>query len=293
MGTWGCAVSRTRHIAPSALPGPPQAASESQLIARINAQSAAVESLVATVDLEPSAGSVYSGVIKQYHDVKGFLLVRKPDFVRMTGQAPVVRTDIFDMASDGRQFSLYIPSENKYYVGATDLPEKPGKALENLRPQHILDALLLRSIDPAKDSYFVEDVDRSTERDYVIAVLGPYAAGRVSLKRKIWFNRTNLEISRVQIYGADGVCMEDVRYSDYGDFGGVNYPARIAIRRPVEDYSLSITLLNARFNQPVPLSKFVLKKPASAQVINLSGRSQLALPAQVTQPSAAGAAHGQ
>lgn len=296
MGGWGCAVSRTSHIAPAGLPSPPKEASAAQLIAKINAQSAAVETLLATVDLEPSAGSVYSGVIKQYHDVKGFLLLRKPDFIRMTGQAPVVRTDIFDMASDGRQFSLYIPSENKFYVGATELPERAGKPLENLRPQHILDALLLQPIDPAADAYFLEDVDRDTERDYVIGALGPtrsHGTGPVILKRKIWFDRSDLEISRVQLYGGGGAYLEDIGYSNYRDFGGVHYPGRITIHRPEEDYSLTITLLNAQFNQPVPLSKFILKKPANARLIDLNGQSQPAQSARPAQSPQAGASHGQ
>ena len=274
LSAFGCSVSRTRRIAPSELPASPQTASLAQLITKINSQSAAVQSLIATVDLEPSTGSVYSGFIKQYHDVKGFLLLRKPAYIRMTGQAPVVRTDIFDMASDGKHFKLYVPSENKFYVGESGMREKPGKTLENLRPQHILDALLLEPIDPKKGSYFIEEADQDSERDYVIGELGPFGPGPVSLKRKIWFKRSDLQISRVQLYGAGGKYQEDIEYSDYQDSGGVHYPDRIVIRRPEEDYSLAITLLNPRFNQTVPLSKFNLQKPASVRLIDLSAPEQ-------------------
>ncbi|MGH9351981.1 MAG: LolA family protein [Terriglobia bacterium] len=248
-----------------------------QLIAKINSQSAAVGSLTATVDLEPSTGSVYSGFIKQYHDVKGFLLLRKPAFIRMTGQAPVVRTDIFDMASDGKQFKLYVPSENKFYVGDAGMAQKPGKTLENLRPQHILDALFLEPVDLKKGSYFIEEAEQGSERDYVVGEIEPSQSsqpGPVSLKRKIWFNRANLQISRVQLYGAGGQYQEDVEYSDYQNSGGVNYPRRIVIQRPEEDYSLAITLLNPQFNQTVPLSKFTLQKPANAILVNLSAPKQ-------------------
>lgn len=269
VGALGCAVRRTRRVAPAEVPGPPKTASEAELIGKIDHRSAAVKTLTAAVDLEPSAGSVYSGVIKQYHDVKGFLLLQKPDLIRITGQAPIVRTDIFEMASDGKQFSLYVPSEGKFYTGATDLPARPGKTLENLRPQHILEALLLQPIDAARETTFLEEVARNGERDYVIFVLSPSGPGRMKLKRKIWFNRAQLEISRLQLYGEGGACVEDVSYANYHDWGGVNYPSLVAIERPMEDYSLTITLLSAHFNQPVPIAKFTLKKPPAAQLIDL------------------------
>jgi outer membrane lipoprotein-sorting protein len=280
-GMLGCRVSRTKRIAPSQLPAPPQSASLAQLIAKINSQSAAVQSLTATVDLAPSTGSVYSGVIKQYHDVKGFLLARRPAYIRMAGQAPVVRTDIFDMASDGKHFSLYVPSENKFYVGETGLREKGGKSLENLRPQHVLDALLLQPVKPENKSYFLEEVDRGSEREYVIGVLAPPRPGPVNLRRKVWFDRSNLEISRVQLYGPEGRYLEDIQYSDYRDSGGVHYPAKIVIRRPEEDYSLTLTFLSAQFNQPVPVSKFTLKRPPDVQLIDLGA------------PEKTGESHGQ
>lgn len=268
-GTLGCAINRTRRVAPAEVPAPPKVASEAELIAKIDHQSAAVQTLTAAVDLEPSAGSIYSGVIKQYHDVKGFLLLRRPDLIRITGQAPIVRTDIFDMASDGERFSLYIPSEGKFYTGAAGLPVRPGKTLENLRPQHVMEALLLQPVDTARETTFLEQVDRHDERDYVIFVLLPSGPGKMRLERKIWFNRTRLNVSRLQIYGEGGVCVEDVSYANYQDWGGVNYPSLVTIERPVDDYSLTITLLSAHFNQPVPLAKFTLKKPPAAQLIDL------------------------
>ncbi|HEX5481162.1 MAG TPA: hypothetical protein VFZ08_00885 [Terriglobia bacterium] len=271
---FGCAVKHTRRIAKSQVPPPPQVATVRELVGRINSQVKAVNTLTATVDLAPTAGSVYSGVIKQYHDVKGFILVKRPDWIRMQGQAPVVRTDIFDMASNGKRFSLYIPSKQKFYVGPTSL-EKPSKnALENLRPQHIVDALLLQTLDTAKGCYFREEAENGPERDYVIVELASCAPGELSLKRKIWFDRSDLEISRVQLYGAHGEYLEDIHYSNYQDFNGVHYPSMIAIHRPVEDYSLAITIQQATFNQPIPASKFTLSKPPNAQLIDLGSPGQ-------------------
>lgn len=273
-GIFGCAVSHTKRIAKTQVPPPPKNATVAELVGRINSQVKAVNTLTATVDLAPTTGSVYSGVIKQYHDVKGFILVKRPDWIRMQGQAPVVRTDIFDMASDGNRFSLYVPSKQKFYVGSTSI-EKPSKnTLENLRPQHIVDALLLQPLDTAKGCYFREEAENGPERDYVIVELASCAPGELSLKRKIWFDRSNLEISRVQLYGAHGEYLEDIRYSNYRDFNGVHYPSLITIHRPVEDYSLAITIQQATFNQPIPSSKFTLSKPPNAQLIEVGSAGQ-------------------
>ena len=52
--------------------------SEENLLASYNEQVRAVQSLQATVDLIPSTGTTYSGVIEEYHDVPGFILAAAP-----------------------------------------------------------------------------------------------------------------------------------------------------------------------------------------------------------------------
>lgn len=209
-------------------------------------------------------------MIKEYRDVKGFILLQKPAMIRMIGQAPVVRTNIFDMASDGEEFRLYIPPKQKFIVGKTAFRRPAKNALENLRPQHILEALLVPAIESTREKYVKEDTEEGGRQYYVVVVLEPRDEGDLDLKRKFWFNRSNLEIARLQIYGPQGAYIEDVQYSDYKDFQGVYYPTRIKVSRPIEDYRLLITILKATFNEPIAPGKFELKKPESAQLVELS-----------------------
>jgi outer membrane lipoprotein-sorting protein len=229
---------------------------------------------VATVELEPTTGSVYSGVIKEYHDVKGFILLEKPAMIRMQGQAPVIRTEIFDMVSDGEEFRLYIPPKQKFIVGKTAFRRPAKNALENLRPQHIQEALLTPGIDTDREKYFTQEEEGGGERFYVVTVLEPGEAGELNLKRKVWFDRSNLEIVRLQLYGPQGAYIEDVQYSNYRDFQGVHYPARIEVSRPIEDYRLTISILKATFNEPIAPEKFELKKPEDAQLVDLTATRQ-------------------
>ncbi len=270
----GCAVRRTTRIQATQLPPPARESSVEDLVKRVNSRSEDIRSLTATVDFEPTAGSVYSGVIKEYHDVKGFILVEKPAMIRMIGQAPVFRTNIFDMVSDGEEFRLYIPPKQKFIVGKTAMTRPAKSPLENLRPQHLLEALLVPAIDPARDKYFLEEAEEGNRRYYAVSVLAADDEQGLSLKRKVWFDRSGLEISRLQLYGPNGSYIEDVQYSDYQEFQGVRYPTRIRLNRPVEDYQLSITILKATLNEPIAPEKFQLKKPESAQLVELTAASR-------------------
>jgi outer membrane lipoprotein-sorting protein len=267
----GCAVRKVTHVQVPGKTPPALNASLPELTNKIDNWSGSIQTMVATVDLEPTAGSVNSGVIKEYHDVKGFVLLQKPASLRMLGQAPVVRTNIFDMVSNGDEFRLNLPTKQKFIVGKTTSHHEAKNALENLRPQHILQALLLPPVTAKEEAVFREDVvDRDHAKSfYVVTVVEPLAGQQLSLERKIWFDRADMELARVQFYDSEGVCTEDVSYSNYQDFNGVHYPTRITLDRPGDDYNLTLTILTAKFNNPITPEKFELKKPDGAQLIDL------------------------
>jgi hypothetical protein len=138
---FGCAVSHKTVVKPSQAPAALQSATKDQLIDGYNRQAQAIQSLNASVSMKLTAGSAYSGVIEQYNEVNGFILAARPASIRVIGQAPVVGKNIFDMVSDGSTFSIYIPSKNRFIVGPANLERRADKPIENLRPQHLVDAL--------------------------------------------------------------------------------------------------------------------------------------------------------
>jgi outer membrane lipoprotein-sorting protein len=266
----GCAVKQETRVQPFQIPAPPREATLDELIANVNSQAEAIRTLQAGVDLETTTGSVYSGVIKEYQDVGGFILIQKPALIRMIGEAPVVGTTIFDMASDGEEFRLYIPSKGKFIVGKTSLHRDSENKLENLRPQHILDAMIVPPVDLARERCYSEEAEEGDRRYYILTVLGVEPNGAFELKRKIWFDRSDLEIARLQLYEPSGRHMEDVQYSNFQNFEGTRYPGRILLKRPIEDYQLAITLEKVTLNQPIDPTKFTLKKPEGAQLVDLN-----------------------
>ena len=158
----GCGgqVSVVKNTPPAQKPVVKDATRE-ELLEKFKATAGSINSLNATVELKPIAGSKYSGIIEEYHEVKAFLLAARPANIRVIGQAPVIGTTVFDMASDSQEFRVSIPSKNKFIVGPVALERASGKPIENLRPQHLLDALLWPEIRKQETVLFEEFNDET------------------------------------------------------------------------------------------------------------------------------------
>src|SRR5258705_9310428 len=128
---------------------PLKTATQQELIDYVNREAAKVRSMQATVDIDTAVGGARKGKITEYEEIRGYVLARKPAMLRMIGLMPVVRNTAFDMVSDGQTFKVWIPPKNKFVIGSnSEGGFQPDKRLENLRPQAIYDALLLREIGP-------------------------------------------------------------------------------------------------------------------------------------------------
>lgn len=267
----GCAVSRKKVTVPAAIQ-PAQTATKTDLIALYNREASAVETLNASVRLSPTAGSVLSGVIEQYHEVNGYILAARPASIRVIGQAPVVAKDIFDMASDGQTFRIYIPSKNKFIVGPTNLRRTAAKPIENLRPQHLLEALIWPVI-PHSENILLEEADALPFRYYVLTLATSGEQGW-ELDRKIWFDRATLQMARIQIYGTGGELVSDIRTNNWQPVGGVNYPKDILLARPADEYQLGIHITQLVLNQPIAADKFQLAQPSGTELVQLGEEKQ-------------------
>src|SRR5579864_3042556 len=187
----GCSASE-KHAAPQTAIRPQLDADQTELVESYNRQADAVHALNASVQMSPTAGSAYSGVIHEYHEVSGFILAARPALIRVIGQAPIVSTNIFDMVSDGQTFRIFIPSKNEFLVGPTELERATKNPIENLRPQHLMDAFFWQPIQ-AGDPVVLEQVDAPPARYYALSVLHG-GGSKLEITRKIWFNRSDLRI---------------------------------------------------------------------------------------------------
>jgi len=159
------------------------------------------------------------GHVTDYKEIRGYVLARTPDSLHMIGLMPIVRTTAFDMVSDGQDFKLWIPSKNRFVMGknrgGTPSTDQP---MENIRPQNIYEALLIRRIDPESEIAVLENGyetlhdskgNRILQEDYELTVVQKYDKGW-RLGRKIIFGRIDLKPHRQFIYSEDGTVAIEV-----------------------------------------------------------------------------------
>jgi hypothetical protein len=249
-------------------------ATREELLEKYNAIARGVTSLSATVELKPIAGSKYSGIIEDYHEVKAFLLAQRPASIRVIGQAPVIGTTVFDMASDTQNFRVSIPSKNKFLVGSVAVERNSSKPIENLRPQHLLDALLWPEIRKEEPVLF-EEFNDETARYYVLTILrGGY---KTEILRKIWFDRANLKVSRLEGFGPKGVLLSDIHFANWqptdtpaaANATQQEFPRSIRIERPHDDYRLDLQVAKISLNEEIPAERFKLEQPAGADLVRV------------------------
>jgi outer membrane lipoprotein-sorting protein len=287
----GCAASQ-KHAVPQTAIRSAMDADQTQLVDFYNRQADAARTVNASVQMSPTAGSAYSGVIHQYHQVSGFVVAARPAMIRVIGQAPVVATNIFDMVSDGQTFHIFIPSKNEFLVGPTQLERTTKNPIENLRPQHLLDAFFWAPI-RADESVVLEQVEAPPARYYALSVLRGTGSS-LEITRKIWFDRSDLRVSRLQIYGPGGRLDSDIGFSDWQDVAPGNpqdngapatasekpaaapliFPRAFRIARPQQDYQLAVVITKLALNTDIPGDRFRLMQPAGAELVNLGAGQQ-------------------
>jgi outer membrane lipoprotein-sorting protein len=273
----GC-LFRTRKVDQTLNTYHLKTATKQELVAYVNKQAAQVQTMQATVDIDTAVGGARKGKITEYKEIRGYVLARKPAMLRMEGLLPIVRTRAFDMVSDGQEFKVWIPPKNRFVVGRNDvMTPNPQQPLENLRPQVIYDALLLREIDPQNEIAVLEggletlvgDKGHKYEQPtYVIDVIrgqGPESW----LSRKIVFNRGSLLPDRQLIYDQSGRLVTDATYTDYKDYDAVLFPSKIEIKRPEEEYDITLNVVKLDLNKPLGENTFLLEQPQGVQVIDL------------------------
>jgi hypothetical protein len=278
----GCTATNvsTKKVVPQAVKPVIKDATREELLETYNQMALGVRTVNATVELRPTAGSKYSGVIEEYHEVKAFLLAARPGEIRVIGQAPVIGTTVFDMASDAETFRVSIPSKNKFLTGPVAVERASTKPIENLRPQHLLDALLWPEI-RKEETVLFEEFNDETARYYVLTVLrGGY---RTEILRKIWFDRADLQVARLESFGPKGALLSDVRFSDWQALaadpehpavtpptGVTGFPRAIRIDRPHDDYRLDLQLTKVTLNEEIPQERFKLDQPAASELVRVA-----------------------
>src|ERR1700677_4673525 len=280
----GC-LSHTRSLQKPKLAGVAMDADAVQLVEAVNRRYDQVTTLKATVDFAASVGGAHKGKETDYTSIHGYIRLRKPQMLRVLGYLPVVRLRAFDLASDGKTFTMLIPPHSRAIQGNNSVTTPAANSMENLRPDVFFDSILIHSI--SADSIVSltnssqQTLEPKTKRlieqpQYDLTVLKPGerspSPGLPQLGtplRVIHFNRINLLPIGQDIYNAAGDLETQVVYGPYQDFNGTQFPGTITINRLLDELRITLTVEKLTLNQPLADDQFELKVPEGYKVQKL------------------------
>ncbi len=269
----GCSLfPTTRKLPVPKAPMITQTLAPEELVAHLNQRWEAINTLTAKVELHASVAKSRQGVATDYPGVEGHILLRKPEMLRVVGQLYGIR--VFDMASDGNNFTLSIPQKNKVIKGANSVKKKSANPFENLRPGFFLDAMLVRGLNPddqysvTSETFMVEDASKKhlfSVPEYILHITR-YKSGsqQETPVRVVYFHRDDLLPYQQDIYDSEGNLETQVLYTAYKDFEGSKYPSTVTIKRPLEEIQISLTVDDVKENQTLSDDQFVVKIPEGA-----------------------------
>jgi hypothetical protein len=271
----GCSLfPTTRKLPIPKAPALTQYATPEELVDRINQRWAAINTLTAKVEFRASVSKSKEGVATDYPSVEGHILMRKAEDLRVVGQMIGVR--VFDMASDGKCFTLSIPHNEKVIKGCGPAKTKSKNTWENLRPGFFFDAMLVRGLDKddlysvVMESETLEDAARKhlfSVPEYVLSI-SRRKPGTQELKpvRVVTFRRDTLLPYQQDLYDIDGNLETEVIYGAYQDFDGSQYPSAVTIKRPLEEIEIYLTVEHVTENQKLEDDQFIVPIPEGSKV---------------------------
>jgi outer membrane lipoprotein-sorting protein len=242
-----------------------------QLLQQVETRFNQIQSLTATVEIVASEGGARLGQVKEFPSFNGYILLRKPEDLNVLLRLPVVGSQALDMVSDGKTWKLWVPRKNMAVVGTGEAADPSQHGLESLRPKVIFDSLQVRGLAPDQIVVLTQDTRVLTnpkdkkelieEPDYDLSILEPPQGRTAHTLRVIHIGRSTLLPYQQDIYDRFGNVVTQAFYSNYQTFGEIQFPMKIEIKRPQDQYGLSITITKLSLNQKLDDDQFDLKFP--------------------------------
>jgi outer membrane lipoprotein-sorting protein len=247
-----------------------------QLLSQVDTRFNAVQTLNAAVEIVASEGGARQGQIKEFPSFGGYIFLRKPEDLRVLMRVPFLGSVALDMVSDGKTWKLWVPKRNLAMTGTGEAADSSQHGLEGLRPKVIFDSLMIRSLSPGQvvdltqDSRVIPDPkDKKQmieEPDYELTILEPPQSNIAHTLRVIHIGRSTLLPYQQDIYDPNGHVVTQAFYSNYQSFGDIQFPMKIEIKRPQDQYGLAITITKLTLNQKLEDDQFELKFPEGVPV---------------------------
>ena len=271
----GC-LTHIRAVPKTHPPEVVMSATLDQLLSSVDTRLNQIQTINATVEIVASEGGARQGQIKQFPSFTGYIFLRKPESLRVLMRLPVLGSQALDMVSNGKAWKLWVPPKKLAMTGTSEVADPPQHGLESLRPKVIFDSLLVRGlatdqvVDMTQDSRVIPDPkDKKQlieEPDYELTILEPPQGQTAHTLRVIHIGRSTLLPYQQDIYDQNGYVVTQAFYSNYQTFGDIQFPMKIDIKRPQDQYGLAITITKVSLNQKLEDDQFELKFPEGIPV---------------------------
>jgi outer membrane lipoprotein-sorting protein len=264
LGILSCAGPKKASLKELKTPGKYREVSLGELVSIINTQARFISNFRASIFIDFKSAS------KKPQSIQGKLAIERPDKVLLVSYKELLPT-LFTMVSDGTQFWLDIPSKKQVYVGknkssiSSSQQENPAY---NLRPLHLVGALLLEEVelkDPSQ--FFYLEVLPDT---YVLNLgIKDETNSKYYPQRRFYLERENLTITRYQSFDDKSLLVSDVTYDNYKKVGKMMFPYRVDINRPWEGIELALTFREIEINTDLNPKMFTFSLPKDHKVVEL------------------------
>lgn len=251
-------------------------ATPQELVALLNQRWDNLQALTASAEITATEYKTQQGVAKNYPGAHVSIVIAKPQMLRVRGTYFGVM--IFDLASDGKKFTLVIPSETKLIQGSDGAKGTSANTWENLRPPFFFDAMVVRGVGP-EENYFVtsdtETIEDPSKKhlysvpEYILNInrVNPGSPLETPV-RVVTFHRDDLLPYDQDIYNSEGELETQVIYQGYRNFDSVMFPTTITILRPRE-FKLVLNVDSVHQNMKLPADEFQLQVPAGMKIQQL------------------------
>jgi hypothetical protein len=251
-----------------------------ELIRQIQGRFDAIKTMNASVDIVASTGGSKQGKVTVYTTFSGYILLRKPEDLRVLLLLPLLHTTALDMVTDGRTFKMRIPPQSRAITGSNDMATPSKNPLENLRPAVFYDSLLIKGVQAGElvaitsDERVIQTDSKKkemvTEPDYDVSLFVQKNGGvELATHRVIHIGRSTLLPYAQDIYDGEGRVITRATYEGYQKFGDIDFPTRITIERPLDELKIAMTITKLAPNQEMENDQFEMTIPAGTQVQQL------------------------
>lgn len=192
----------------------------------------------------------------------GLIVYQSPGSFRAFGSK--FATTLFDMSSDGNQFWLSIPLENKVYTGASHTFHRIEALGINIFPGDMASLFNYREVLEGKSPTL------EIWPAYWLVHMLEVDKDVVNLKGNLLIDRVNAEVFRCELFNQDGSVRLQAVFTDYTTQNGCRIPQRIDVRWPAHSTTLSIAFSQIIVNGILDPKLFTLSIPKGAEIITLN-----------------------